>query len=105
MGATKDNEYSIQEVDLTLIARSISHPARIRILSLLFQNENGFCNQQFMELLNLSRPTVRNHIEMMKDAGILEIEYFVHFYNVRLSKRGERLAELVHYELANLKWN
>lgn len=105
MGATKDNNYSVQEVDLTLIARSISHPARIRLMGLLHRNLNGFCNQQLMELLNLSRPTVRNHIEMMKDAGILEVEYFVHFYNVRLSKRGERLAELVHSELTNLKWN
>lgn len=95
MGAVKDNPYTYEEATVSMTARAIAHPARVKILNILCDNEIGCRNIDLAKILNFSKPNVKNHLNFMKEANLLEIDYFVHFYNVRLNDKGKELAKMI----------
>jgi hypothetical protein len=83
MGAIKPNDYTEQDIQLSLTARAIAHPARIRMIKILREHRT-YRNIDFTQLLNLSKPSVASHVEKLKDAGLVGIEYFPHHYLISL---------------------
>lgn len=58
-------------VSLSLFARALSHPARIRILKLLAGGEEIPC-MQIVSALPLSQPACSRHINELLKAGLLK---------------------------------
>jgi DNA-binding transcriptional ArsR family regulator len=94
MGAIKANNYVEEEISIAMLCDAISHPARKRMLDLL--NDHVYLrNIDLVRLLNLSPTAIMNHINTMKKVDLVEINYSMHWYEVRLV-RG-RLDELIEY--------
>lgn len=75
MAKAKINDFTKSEIHLSEIAKAIAHPARIRILNVLF--ENNICiTGDIVDLLPLSQSTVSQHLSELKKAGLIigEIE-------------------------------
>ena len=54
-----------------MLAKAISHPARISILKILAKKENCNCND-LVEMLPLSQSTVSQHLKELKDSGLIK---------------------------------
>lgn len=98
MGAIKDNLYYADEQNIALTARAISHPARVKILKFLNVFDLGITNTELAKKLNFSRPNVKNHLSMMKEADLIEFHYFTHYYCIQLNKNGKSLAKMIFEE-------
>jgi len=94
MGAIKTNNYSEKEQELYLIARAFANPARIRMVQLL-KNGSELRNIDLCEALNLSKPTVKSHIRMLNEAGLLNIQYLMHCYKISLNDKGNLNTDLI----------
>jgi len=98
MGAIKENLYYADEQTIAITARAISHPARVKILKFLNEFDTSVTNTELAKKLNFSRPNVKNHLTMMKEANLLEFQYFIHYYDIRLNKNGKTLAKMIFEE-------
>ncbi len=92
MGAIKNNAYLEREITLSLQFRAVSHPARVKIMEQLMDHRLGCRNTDLAKWLHFAKPTVKNHIDMMKEAGMIEVEYFMHYYMIRLNAKGVDFA-------------
>ena len=75
MAKTRKEEFTKKEVELSDMAKALAHPARIRILNILF--ENNICmTRDIVDLLPLSQSTVSQHLVELKKVGLIigEIE-------------------------------
>ena len=70
MGATKFNNYTTEEINLAKIARSIAHPARIKIVNQLKSN-HYLRGVDFEKILNLSSKCVHDHLQKLVDAKVI----------------------------------
>ena len=93
MGAIKENNYTLEETQLFTIGRAIAHPARVKMITELLY-DNAFSNTDLSKQLKLSGPSVKAHVEMLKAAGFIRVEYFVHFYLISLTKKGRKWSEI-----------
>jgi ArsR family transcriptional regulator len=87
MGAIKPNDYTEQDIQLSLTARAMAHPARVRMIKLL-REHNGYRNIDFTQKLNLSKQSVADHVGKLKEAGLVGVEYFPHHYLISLETRN-----------------
>lgn len=95
MGAIKSNNYSLEEMQLSLSARALAHPARIKMVAALKQQD--WRNIDFVKSLKLSKSTVKDHIDKLIEAGIVDIEYHPHFYAVSLKRKA--LTDLTDFTI------
>ncbi|ORC34142.1 transcriptional regulator [Marispirochaeta aestuarii] len=69
----KSSLFSEEEMNMAHIAKALSHPARIRILTLLAE-----CNRcitgELVRDLPLAQATVSQHLKVLKDAGLIQGE-------------------------------
>lgn len=73
MAASKSDLFTKQEAELATIAKTLSHPARIKILNIL--NQKGVCiTGELVELMPLAQATVSQHLKELKDAGLIKGE-------------------------------
>ncbi len=73
MAKSKTDLFTKQEVDLAKIAKTLAHPARIKILNLL--NQKGTCiTGELVELMPLAQATVSQHLKELKEAGLIKGE-------------------------------
>ena len=73
MAKAKTEEFTEREVQLADLAKALSHPARIRILNILF--ENNICmTGDIVDLLPLSQSTVSQHLVELKKVGLIKGE-------------------------------
>lgn len=86
MGAIKPNNYSLKEIELSMIARAMAHPARIQMIKTL-KSHPYFRNTDFVSQLQLSKSTVSDHLTKLKDAELIHIDYHPHFYSVSLNEK------------------
>ena len=56
---------------LARIAKALGHPTRVAILNFLAQQKECFFGE-IHEVLNVSKPTVSNHLSELKDAGLIQ---------------------------------
>src|ERR1700733_13226608 len=66
----KKEEFGKKKQHLALLAKAISHPARISILKILAKKENCNCNE-LVALLPLSQSTVSQHLKELKNCGLI----------------------------------
>jgi len=73
MAVTKKDEFTQEEVWLADIAKSLSHPARIKILKML--NEMSSCMVgSLVDNLPLAQATVSQHLKELKRVGLIDGE-------------------------------
>jgi DNA-binding transcriptional ArsR family regulator len=73
MAVSKKNEFTQEEVWLADIAKSLSHPARIKILKVL--NEMDSCMVgSLVDQLPLAQATVSQHLKELKRVGLINGE-------------------------------
>lgn len=87
MGATKTEQYSQNTIKLAKLANALGHPARITIVKTL-QEYQSFRFTDFQKILQLSQPTVQNHLSKLKSAELIELDYHPHEYHVRLNHQN-----------------
>jgi len=83
MGAIKPNNYTKNELNIALIADAISHPLRARMIEILSTNQS-MRNIDFVNQFKMARTTIHNHLSKLKQAGLIDFEYSIHFYEVKL---------------------
>jgi DNA-binding transcriptional ArsR family regulator len=69
----KTDEFTQEEISLAELARTLSHPARIRILKILTESNTCMCGE-LVNLLPLSQSTVSQHLKELKKAGLIQGE-------------------------------
>lgn len=67
----KKEEFGKKKQHLALLAKALSHPARISILKILSKKESCNCND-LVEALPLTQSTVSQHLKELKDAGLIK---------------------------------
>lgn len=73
MAKAKLDEFTKNENELSEIAKALAHPARIRILKILF-NSNVCMTGDIVDLLPLSQSTVSQHLMELKRVGLIKGE-------------------------------
>ena len=71
MAVSKKEEFKTEDVWLADIAKSLSHPARIRILKILTELNVCMCGD-LVGLLPLSQSTVSQHLKELKRVGLIQ---------------------------------
>ncbi|MBN1299867.1 MAG: winged helix-turn-helix transcriptional regulator [Melioribacteraceae bacterium] len=70
---SKEELYTQQEIELSKIAKALSHPARVKIINIL--NKRGICiTGELVDLLPLAQATVSQHLRELKESGIIKGE-------------------------------
>ena len=73
MAYSKKELFSSHEVEISKIAKALSHPARVKILNILVDMNVCMCGD-IVELLPLSQSTVSQHLKELKLAGLVKGE-------------------------------
>lgn len=71
MGRSKASEFSAADTELAVLAKALSHPARIAILELLAARRACICGE-IVDELPLSQSTVSQHLQALKVAGLIQ---------------------------------
>jgi len=69
MAATSTEQLTLE---LSLLAKALGHPARVRILRLLLSREACFCGE-LVDELPLAQATVSQHLKVLTDAGLITV--------------------------------
>ena len=64
-------EITSDQERLARIAKALGHPTRVAILSFLARQKECFFGE-IHEVLNVSKPTVSNHLSELKEAGLIQ---------------------------------
>lgn len=83
----KPNNYTLEDLEVTVIGEAICHPARKRIIQLLKENHN-LTNARLSKIMNLSKPTIMGHLIKLSDANIINYKYNVHEFKINLNPSG-----------------
>lgn len=70
MGASKTNQYSLEQKKFAKTARALGHPARIAILQYLTVNGPS-TNKDLMEATELADATISQHVRELRLAGMI----------------------------------
>lgn len=73
MATIEKQKFAEESVFLSEVARALSHPARIEILSILAQRNSCICGD-LVEVLPLSQATVSQHLKVLKEVGLIQGE-------------------------------
>lgn len=65
-----------KEQQFASLAKALAHPARVRILKILFTLDNlgGCLNSDLVSELGLAQSTVSEHLRILKQAGFISAE-------------------------------
>ena len=70
MGTTKWQLHSADANQVAAISKVFAHPARIAIIEHISKQQDCICND-LVEVIGLSQATVSQHLQVIKNAGIL----------------------------------
>jgi DNA-binding transcriptional ArsR family regulator len=70
MAIHKKEEFTSTDQHISLVAKAMSHPARIAILRILAENPN-FTTGEIVSLLPLAQPTVSHHLKELIAADLI----------------------------------
>lgn len=68
------NSFDANEKSLANFAKTMSHPARIRTVALLLENDNRMAFSDLVNLMPLAQSTVSQHLKELVEDKILIIE-------------------------------
>jgi ArsR family transcriptional regulator, arsenate/arsenite/antimonite-responsive transcriptional repressor len=69
----KTDEFTQDEIFLADLAKALSHPARIKILKILYSSNTCMCGD-IVDRLPLSQSTVSQHLKELKRVGLIQGE-------------------------------
>ena len=87
MGATKPNDYSELHKAIALGARALNHPCRVKIFGIIQENKNLRADD-LQKMLKLSKSTTREHLQKLKDAGFVTIDFFQNSYLLNINNHS-----------------
>ena len=73
MAYSKKEDFSSEDIWLADVAKTLSHPARIRILKILTDMNVCMCGD-IVEKLPLAQATVSQHLKELKRVGLIDGE-------------------------------
>lgn len=96
----QSHEWPDEDHELALLAKALSHPARVQIVRYLLAQEEGTCIcGDICEQVPLAQSTVSQHLQMLRRAGVIHgrvdgprVCYCVD--RGRLQRLGQLLGEL-----------
>ena len=95
MGSSKTGHFTPKTENLALIARAISHPARVEILNIL-RKEGATKSRDLCPRLKLAESSVHEHLQKMKEAGLIRLTYeFRGYYISPVPKRVRKLRRFL----------
>lgn len=71
MGLSKVDGFTPAQINLSLIAKALGHPARIAILHFLAQRKKCICGD-IVTALPLSQSTISQHLKELKSVGLIQ---------------------------------
>ncbi len=71
MGLTRTDLFTKEQNQLAAMAKALAHPARIAILEHLLA-ANSCINSDLVEVLGLAQPTISQHLNELKTAGLIQ---------------------------------
>jgi len=71
MGASKSDQFTEEQNDISMLFKALGHPARIAIIQHLMNTKSCICND-LVGILPLSQATISQHLRELKDAGIIK---------------------------------
>lgn len=90
MGASKDNNYTPEELLIAQFGRALGHPARSRMIKILKENKS-FRNTDMCKILEMRVSTIHDHIKILREADLIHIEYASHEYHITLHQENYQL--------------
>lgn len=103
MTYTKATQFSPEQQEVARIAKVLSHPARIAILQHLAETKSCISGD-ISNALPLSRTTVSQHLQELKNAGLIkgEIDGLTVCYCIN-QEQYDKARQLLEAMLANIK--
>jgi DNA-binding MarR family transcriptional regulator len=89
MPTIKPSDYSTKQIAISLTARALAHPCRVKMVELLIQYP-GLTNKELSELLHLSKSSVHIHLKKLWDAGLINVTYFPHALSLEITEKQIR---------------
>ena len=71
MGASKSEQFTTEQNDISQLFKALGHPARIAIIQHLMNTKSCICND-LVGILPLSQATISQHLRELKDVGIIK---------------------------------
>ena len=71
MGASKSDQFTTEQNDISQVFKALGHPARIAIIQHLMNTKSCICND-LVGILPLSQATISQHLRELKDAEIIK---------------------------------
>lgn len=71
MGTSKKSLFTKNQNDIALMARALSHPARIAIVMYLLDCKSCI-NKSLVDELGLAQATISQHLLALKEAGLIQ---------------------------------
>lgn len=68
---TVNKDYTLEQIDISAIAKALGHPARIAIMEYLASVDSCICGDIVKEL-PLAQSTVSQHIKALKNADLIQ---------------------------------
>ena len=85
-------KYTVDENQLALFAKALSHPVRVHILKLL--NSQSCCyTGDLTELIPLAQSTISQHLKALNDAGLIQGEIMPPKVKYCLNKKNWAVAK------------
>ena len=95
MANHKKAEFTLTDQEISMVARALSHPARIAIMRILAEHKRFTCGE-IVEILPLAQPTVSHHLKELLDADLImvSIDGKRSLYDVNWKKWNKYTTEL-----------
>ena len=105
MAQNKSDLFESAHIELSNVAKALSHPARLEILKVLAQKNACICGE-IVEVLPLSQSTVSQHLKALKAAGLItgEVEGVRSCYCIDWEKLGVAWKQLQEFGVALNNW-
>jgi DNA-binding transcriptional ArsR family regulator len=71
MGASKSEQFTAEQNDISQVFKALGHPARIAIIQHLMNIKSCICND-LVGILPLSQATISQHLRELKEAQIIK---------------------------------
>jgi len=72
MANHKKGEFASTDQHISMVAKALSHPARIAILRILALRKQFTCGE-IVEVLPLAQPTVSHHLKELMESGLITV--------------------------------
>lgn len=95
---TMEREYTVNEEQLSRIAKALAHPARIAIMHFLARQESCFFGD-IHEVLPIAKATVSQHLTELKNAGLIQGEIIQPKVKYCVNRKNWMVAKSLFVEL------